>query len=111
VRGTLPASSSRHSQFGMHAAFPVNDQDDLTGLGIGIDDDFVNECSNEAFLQSDIACGFLQTVSRSAARFSNSSRVGTRGLTAAVRVLLDALPDFADTLQCGIPASLQLVGA
>src|SRR5213082_4201068 len=38
----------------MHAAFPVNDQDDLTGLGIGIDDDFVNECSNEAFLQSDI---------------------------------------------------------
>ena len=54
VRGTLPASSSRHSQFGMHAAFPVNDQNDLTGLGIGIDDDFVNECSNEAFLQSDI---------------------------------------------------------
>lgn len=54
VRGTLPASSSRHSQFGMHAAFPVNDQDDLTGLGIGIDENFVNQCSNEAFLQSDI---------------------------------------------------------
>ena len=54
VRGTLPPSSSRHSQFGMHAAFPVNDQNDLTGLGIGIDDDFVNECSNDAFLQTDI---------------------------------------------------------
>ena len=110
VRGTLPASSSRHSQFGMHAAFPVNDQNDLTGLGIGIDDDFVNECSNEAFLQSDIRvrippdglevrCQILEFVSG-----------GDHGLTAAVHVVIDALLDLADTLQRRIPASLQLVG-
>ena len=40
VRGTLPASSSRHAQFGVHAACPVNDENDLTGRSIGIDDDF-----------------------------------------------------------------------
>jgi hypothetical protein len=42
VRGVLPASSPRQSQFGMNAAFPVNDQNDFTGLGIDVNDDFVN---------------------------------------------------------------------
>jgi hypothetical protein len=110
VRGTLAASSSRHSQFGVHAAFPVDDQNDLTGLGIGIDGDFVNECSNETFLHADVRvrippdglevrCQILEFVSGWDHR-----------LTAAVHVLIDPLLDLADTLQRAIPASLQLVG-
>jgi hypothetical protein len=110
VRGTLPASSSRHAQFGMNRAFPVNDQNDFTGLGIAIDNDFVNECSNEPFLQSDIRVRIppdrLEVRCQSLEFFSS----GDDGLTAAVHVLIDALLDLADTLQGGIPASLQLVG-
>jgi len=94
----------------MHAAFPVNDQDDLTGLGIGIDDDFVNECSNEAFLQSDIRVRISPDGLKVRGQILKFVSGWDQGLTAAVRVLLDALLDFADTLQCGIPASLQLVG-
>ena len=41
--------------------------------GIGIDDDFVNECSNEAFLQSDIRVRIPPSSLEVAARFSNSS--------------------------------------
>ena len=42
VRGVLPASSSRQSQFRMNAAFPVNDQHDFTRVGGDIHDDFLN---------------------------------------------------------------------
>jgi hypothetical protein len=109
VRGTLSPSSSWHSQFGMHAAFPVNDQDDLTGVGIGIDDDFVNECSNETFLQAHIRLRIppdgLEVRCQRLEFFSGWHH----GLTAAVHVSIEALFDLADTLQRGIPASLQLV--
>jgi len=109
VRGTLPASSSRQSQFGMNAAFPVNDQNDLTSIGIAINDDFVNECSNEALFQSDVRLRIppdgLKVRCQTLKFFSGWDH----DLTAAVNVLLDAPLDLADTLQRGIPASLQLV--
>ena len=110
VRGVLPASSSRHSQFGMHAAFPVNDQNDLAGLGIGIDDDFVNECSNDAFLQSDIRVRIPPDGLEVRGQILQFVSGGDHGLTAAVHVVIDARLDLADTLQRHIPASLQLVG-
>jgi hypothetical protein len=42
VSATLTPSSPRQSQLGMYATFPVNDQDDFTGVRIKIDDDFVD---------------------------------------------------------------------
>ena len=42
VGGVLPTSSSRQSQFCMHAAFPVQDQHDFSGVGSDIHDDFLN---------------------------------------------------------------------
>ena len=75
----------------MHAAFPVNDQDDLTGLGIGIDDDFVNECSNEAFLQSDIRVRIPPDRLEVRCQMLECFSGGDHGLTAAVHVLIDAL--------------------
>ena len=54
VRAILTPPASRQSQLRMDAAFPVNDENDFTGGRIGIDDDFVNEGANEAFLQPDI---------------------------------------------------------
>jgi hypothetical protein len=110
VRGRLPASSSRHSQLGMHAAFPVNDENDFTGLGIGIDDDFVNECANEAFLQPDIRVGIPPDGLEVRGQILEGVSGGDRGLMAAVHVLIDARLDLADPLQRRIPASLQLVG-
>jgi hypothetical protein len=93
----------------MHRAFPVNDQNDFTGLGINIHDDFVNECSNEAFLQSDIrvriAPDGLEVRCQTLAFVSS----GDHGRTLAVHVLIAARLDLADALQCGIPAALPLV--
>jgi hypothetical protein len=109
VRGVLPASTSRHSQFRMHAAFPVDDQNDLTGLGIGIDDDFVNECSNEAFLQSDIRVRIPPDGLEVRGQILEFFSGWDHGLTAAVHVSIDALLDLADTLQPRIPASLQFI--
>jgi hypothetical protein len=111
MRGTLPASSARHSQFGTNRAFPVNDQNDLTAsLGVGIDDDFVNECSNQAFLQSDIRVRIPPDRLEVRGQMLECFSGGNHGLTAAVHVLIDALLDLVDALQGGIPASLQLVG-
>jgi hypothetical protein len=109
VRGTLSPSSSRHSQFGMHAAFPMNDQNDLTGCGIGIDDDFVDEGSNEAFLQSDIRVRLPPDGLEVRSQILEFVAGWDHGLTAAVHVSIDALLDLADTLQRRIPASLQFV--
>jgi hypothetical protein len=50
VRATVSPASPRQAQLGMHPALPMNDQDNFAGLGIDIDDDFVNECSDETFL-------------------------------------------------------------
>ena len=90
VRTMLPASSSRQPQFGVDAAFPVNDQDDFTGIGIDIHDDFVNECSNETFLQPDIRVRTspdrLQVRGQMLECFSGGDHV----LTSAVDVLIDA---------------------
>jgi hypothetical protein len=109
VRGTLPASSSRHAQFGMHVAFPVNDQNDLTGLGIGVDDNFVNEGSNEAFLQSDIRVRILPDGLQVRGQIFEFFSGWDHGLMVIGHVSIDALLDLADTLQRAIPASLQLV--
>jgi hypothetical protein len=105
VCGTLPASSSRYSQFGMNVAFPVNDQNDLTGISIDINDDFVNKCSNEAFLQSDIGVRVLPD------RFDVRCKIlkvfsGWRHhLTAAIHKI-DPFLDLADTPQRSIQPSL-----
>jgi hypothetical protein len=50
VRTTLTPPSSPQSQLRMDAAFPMDDQNDFAGVGIDINDDFVNECSDDAFL-------------------------------------------------------------
>jgi hypothetical protein len=42
VGATLPPPSSRQSQLGMRPAFPMNDEDDFTGVWIDIDHDFVD---------------------------------------------------------------------
>jgi hypothetical protein len=57
VRATLtPPSSSRQSQLGMwRPAFPMNDEDDFASVSIDIDDDFMDQCSDQAFLQPDIS--------------------------------------------------------
>jgi len=93
----------------MDATFPVKDQNDFTSLGIDIDDDFVNQCSDQAFLQPDIRVGTrphcLEVGSQILKRFS----AWHHHLTAAVHVLIDAILDLADTLQRLIPASLQFV--
>jgi hypothetical protein len=109
VRGVLPASSSRQSQFRMHAAFPVNDQHDFGGVGRDIHDDFLNECPDEAFLQSDICVGIrpdgLEIRGQGFKRFSS----GDHDVTATVHVLVDAVFDLVDTLQRLIPASFQFI--
>ncbi len=50
----LPTTSSREPQLGMDATFPVNDEDDFTRLRIHIDDDFVDQGADQAFLEPDI---------------------------------------------------------
>jgi hypothetical protein len=93
----------------MHAAFPMNDQDDLTGLGISIDDDFVDECSNEAFLQSDIRVRIVPDGFEVRCQTLKFFSGGDHRRTAAVHVSIDALLDLVDTLQCLIPAPFQFV--
>jgi hypothetical protein len=93
----------------MHRAFPVNDQNDFTGLGIDIDD-FVNECSNEASLQSGICVRISPDGVEACRQALELVSSGDHGRTPAVHVLIDARLDLADALQRGIPASLQLVG-
>jgi hypothetical protein len=110
VRGALSASSSRHSQFGVDAAFPVDDQNDLTGRGIGIDDDFVNECSNETFLHADVRVRIPPDGLKVRCQILEFFSGWDHGLTAAVHVLIDPLLDLVDTLQRAVPPSLQLVG-
>jgi len=93
----------------MNAAFPVNDQNNFTGIGIDIHDDFVNEGSNEAFLQSDIRAGIPPDgleVRRQILKFISG---WDYDLAAAVHVLSNAFLDLVDTLQRLIPASFQFV--
>ena len=88
----------------------MNDQNDLTGLGIGIDDDFVNECSNKAFLQSDIRVRIRPNGLEVRCQILEFFSGWDHGLTVAMHVLIDALLDLADPLQRRIPTTLQLVG-
>ncbi len=52
LRAALAAPTSRQTQLGMDAAFPVNDQDDFTGLRIYVDDHLANQCPNDALLET-----------------------------------------------------------
>ena len=54
LRAVLAASTSGQSQFGMDAALPVNDQDDFIGSRVDIDDDFMDQGSDEALLEANI---------------------------------------------------------
>jgi hypothetical protein len=93
----------------MDAALPVNHQNDFAGVGIDINDDFVNECSDEAFLQPDISTRPIPDslqIRRQVLEFFSG---GDHGLTSALYVLFDALLDLADMLQGLIPTSFQLV--
>ncbi len=50
----LPTTSSRDAQLGMDATFPVNEEEDFTRLRIHVDDDFVDQGAEQAFLEPHI---------------------------------------------------------
>jgi hypothetical protein len=93
----------------MDTAFPVNHQNDFAGAGIDIHDDFVNECSDEAFLQPDISTRPIPDGLQVRCQILEFFSSGDHGLTSALHMLFDARLDLADMLQGVIPASFQLV--
>jgi hypothetical protein len=93
----------------MHPALPVNDQDDLAGVGIYIHDDFLNECSNEAFLQSEIGVRTVPDGLQVRGQILELVSGGDYDLTLALDVPVDAVLDFSNMLQRLIPAPFQFV--
>ena len=89
----------------MHTAFPVNDQHDFAGVGIDIDDDFVNECTNQAFLHADIRRRPMPDGLQIRGEMLKFFAGGHHGPLSALSVLIDALLDLADTLYGLIPAA------
>jgi hypothetical protein len=55
----LPTTSSWDAYLGMDATLPVNKEDDFTRLRIHIDDDFVDQGAEQAFLEPHIGMGPL----------------------------------------------------
>jgi hypothetical protein len=110
VCATLTPPSSRQSQLGMRPAFPMNDEDDFTGVRIDIDDDFLDQGSDQAFLQPNISVRTFPDgikVRRQIFKFLSGR---DEDLRLILEVLVDPSFNFTDTLQRLIPASLQLVG-
>lgn len=50
----LSTPSARQAQFGMNAAHPVHDENDLSLLGIEVGDHFAKELAHDALLRSDV---------------------------------------------------------
>jgi hypothetical protein len=56
LRAALATTPARQAQFGVGTAFPVQREDKFASRTIHIDEDFLDQCSDDAFLQAH-TCG------------------------------------------------------
>src|SRR3989442_2442811 len=109
LRTILTPATSRQSQLGMGATLPVNDQDDFTGSRIDIDDDFVDQGSDEAFLQPNISVRTIPDGLKVGGEILEVLSCRNDHLALTLDVLIDTAFDLANTLQRLVPAPLQLL--
>src|SRR5215467_9763662 len=110
LTAVLTASSPRQSNFGVHPAIPMNDDNHLTCIVIDINNDLLNQSPNDALLQTHVNIRAfpyrLQLVSQLLQLLSR--RRHHRALI--VHPLRDLTLNSMDTLQRLVPAPLQFGG-
>src|SRR5215831_10322144 len=94
----------------MSSAFPVDYKIDFAGYRIYICHDFFNQCSNDAFLQTNIRIRVLLHCFQFRSQFQELFLTRYRHILLSLRVLIDPRLQFPDSLQGYIPTSLQFIG-
>lgn len=82
----------------MDPAFPVNDENDFARLGIHINNNFLNECAHEAFLQTEIRMRTPPDGLEVRGQTFECFSTWDHDLMAALHVLIDTRLDLADAL-------------
>lgn len=107
MRATLTATSPRKPQFGMVAALPVHQQHNLGSCLVHIDDDFVDERSNDALSQG-ICLG--PEILEPGCRVQEILVTRSSGVLFALYMLVELFLYGLHLLQSLIPSALEFVG-
>ncbi|MGZ8396399.1 MAG: hypothetical protein ACXW3X_07575 [Rhodoplanes sp.] len=96
----LSTPSARQAQFGMNAAHPVHDENDLSLLGIEVGDHFAKELAHDALLRSDVGRRLTPDrlqIERQRHELFGARRCFRRRLA---HVFFDTTLQFSDTFEC-----------
>jgi hypothetical protein len=94
----------------MHAAFPMDDQHDLRRFGVHVGDDFVDQRSHDALLQTRVAARIVPYFIQIGGQLPQFATVRNNRQTSGRLMAGDALFQFLNLLQCLIPATFQFLG-
>src|SRR5215472_822174 len=105
----VPATATSQTQLRVYSAFPMNHQNDFTGLAIHIRHDLMNQCANDALLQTNIRAGRIPNTVQVRSQLQKFVAAWSYPAALALNVPIHTCFQFRDLLQSGIPASFQLL--
>ena len=106
VGAILTAPPPRQAQFGMHAAFPMNHEEDFTRLRVDVDDHLLDQGADYTFLQPHIRVRAVPRRLQVRRQMFKFLSCGCGTLLWSLEMLCDALLDLIDALQRLVPAPL-----
>ncbi len=104
---SLPTASPGDAQFAVHAALPVNDEIHLTSIEVDVDDDFLDKCTDDPLLQTQVGIGGIPSAMQIGREAPEAILPRRQGLGPNLLVV-DASFDLVHPLKSRIPATLEL---